>query len=382
METERRRYPRKKPGTLAFIDLLPDNGGVVTDVGEGGLGFRTSAGMERKGPIQCWFSLEAFERLEAVGELVWLDPVKKAGGLKFVQLPEATRLRIREWLGEPPVKSSGAAEGELALRREPADAQEKPAARILAPLAVAPERTARASKRSASTIIPSAFSLTAPASEISAELEEEEPRSGVARGIFIVILVCAVLAGAGWFLYARMHRPAEGVTAQQEGQGAQPNAAAANAVPPTQPAPTIPSSSPAPTATPPATPPPVSTEPPEEPSKASTTPAPPVPENIPEKPAPKANPVGEPGASDLAMAQKYLRGANGRRNSAAALPWLWAAVKKGNVGAEVALADLYMRGDGVQKNCTQARVLLMAASKKGNAAATQKLQEVDRRGCP
>jgi hypothetical protein len=60
---------------------------------------------------------------------------------------------------------------------------------------------------------------------------------------------------------------------------------------------------------------------------------------------------------------------------------LWAAVKKGNVNAEVALADLYRKGKGVTKNCNQARILLSAAAQKGNVEAQMYLAELAREGC-
>jgi PilZ domain-containing protein len=97
--------------------------------------------------------------------------------------------------------------------------------------------------------------------------------------------------------------------------------------------------------------------------------------------APAPQPASDAGESQLTLARQYLDGRSRPRNPAAASQLLWSAVEKGNSLAEMDLADLYLRGDGVARNCDQARVLLSAASGKGNAEAMQKLSELNRTGC-
>jgi hypothetical protein len=89
----------------------------------------------------------------------------------------------------------------------------------------------------------------------------------------------------------------------------------------------------------------------------------------------------DPGASELALARKYLREAQGPEDSATAAQLLWVSIEKGNTNAEVELAGLYARGQGVQKSCEQARVLLTAAASKGNPEAKAKLDELVQAGC-
>jgi TPR repeat protein len=96
------------------------------------------------------------------------------------------------------------------------------------------------------------------------------------------------------------------------------------------------------------------------------------------KPSPQ---TAEPGAEDLAIAERYLNDHPGPSGSATAAGYLWAAVKKGSVEAELTLAELYIRGEGVPKNCGQARVLLSAAAKKGNQTASEELAQLVRNGC-
>jgi TPR repeat protein len=104
--------------------------------------------------------------------------------------------------------------------------------------------------------------------------------------------------------------------------------------------------------------------------------------SAPAVPPPSAAPkAADNGDTEFAIAERYLREKSGPGSSAAAANSLWAAVKKGNVSAEIALADLYARGDGVTKNCDQARVLLRAAAEKGSSIASQQLAQVVRSGC-
>jgi hypothetical protein len=88
------------------------------------------------------------------------------------------------------------------------------------------------------------------------------------------------------------------------------------------------------------------------------------------------------GGVELRMAQQYLNGKNGTRDSAQAAQWLWKALAKRNTQAVLLLADLYLRGDGVSKNCDQARLLLVSAAEKNNAEAAAKLRNLESAGCP
>lgn len=102
-------------------------------------------------------------------------------------------------------------------------------------------------------------------------------------------------------------------------------------------------------------------------------------------PLPGASPSGqsvEGGAADLRLAQRFLGGEMGRRDSSEAAQLLWKAVRKQNSTAAVLLSDLYVRGDGVPRSCDQARLLLLAAAKRGAPQAIQQLRGLQAQGCP
>jgi hypothetical protein len=136
MPHERRLNIRKPLDQIAYLSLPPNNGGIVQDVSEGGLGFRAIAPLEGEGPIQFRFSIDSTERIRAVGELAWIDETRRVGGLRFTQLSDEIREQIRVWAGlskvsildipviQPAIKEEVASNGKSGL----ATAKEIPAA--------------------------------------------------------------------------------------------------------------------------------------------------------------------------------------------------------------------------------------------------------------
>jgi hypothetical protein len=100
MPQERRLTIRKTPKHLAYLSLPFNNGGIVVDVSEGGLGFRSIAPVEADGPIHFRFAIDSGKRIKAVGELAWKDETGKIGGLRFTQLSDETREQIRAWASD------------------------------------------------------------------------------------------------------------------------------------------------------------------------------------------------------------------------------------------------------------------------------------------
>ncbi len=102
---------RKRPKYLSYLSLPFGNGGTVTDVSAGGLGFEAIAPVKVDGPIPVRFSIDSATRIRAVGELAWLDESGKKGGLRFTELPEEVREQIRVWASQSAAeaKSRGAA---------------------------------------------------------------------------------------------------------------------------------------------------------------------------------------------------------------------------------------------------------------------------------
>ena len=99
MNSERRQNLRTKVEALAYINFEPNNGGIVLNVSEGGLGFHAVTPVQQTETLRFWFSAEG-RRVEATGELAWTDETRKAGGLRFGILPAEVHEQVRGWMDQ------------------------------------------------------------------------------------------------------------------------------------------------------------------------------------------------------------------------------------------------------------------------------------------
>jgi cell division septation protein DedD len=96
---ERRQTTRTTINGLGYVNFGPDNGGIVLNVSEGGLCFHSVAPIQRNGAIPFWFPVRN-HRIEAEGELAWVNGTQKTGGLRFTALPAEGREEIRNWINQ------------------------------------------------------------------------------------------------------------------------------------------------------------------------------------------------------------------------------------------------------------------------------------------
>jgi hypothetical protein len=157
--SERRYSQRNRPEQLIYVDLEPDNGGMMRNVCEEGFSFRAVNPVRPNGNIRFAFAIDRTRRLEGTGELEWAKEDGRLGGLRFTDVSEEFRGEIRQWLSksQPSVSAGGAFMSATAvpvdmreqsrpdLKAEPSKAQ--PAA----PLAEKPELKTEASPEAAAS---------------------------------------------------------------------------------------------------------------------------------------------------------------------------------------------------------------------------------------
>ncbi len=167
---ERRQSPRTTIGKHAYVNIEPNNGGIVLNVSDGGLCFHSFDPVPNKGTIRFWFA-ENDQRIEAEGTLAWMDETHK-GALRFTSLPAEAREKIRNWMSQAaaqvPATEISAPEG---------PAPQGPAPRALPiPAPVRPEsKPARADY--------------APVAAVSSEPKVSVRLSGFSRGLATGLLV-------------------------------------------------------------------------------------------------------------------------------------------------------------------------------------------------
>jgi cell division septation protein DedD len=108
---ERRHFPRTIIERLAYIQIEPNNGGIVLNVSPDGLCFHSIAPVERNDDMR--FSiLDHNRRIDAKGSLVWTDEASKVAGVRFTTLTSEAREQVDTWIaqpGDPPVEEVGSA---------------------------------------------------------------------------------------------------------------------------------------------------------------------------------------------------------------------------------------------------------------------------------
>jgi len=174
LRPERRQTPRTAMERLASINIEPNNGGIILNVSGEGLCFHSIAPVEQNGRVR--FSLlENNRRIDAGGELAWMDEAQKVGGLRFTTLPVEAREQIYNWIRQPGV---------------PLDEHEESASAVPLPGALPGLNTARFdAKTGPGSSVPLAAALL----RLRARIKLSGFSGGLATGLLISLLVTSVL---------------------------------------------------------------------------------------------------------------------------------------------------------------------------------------------
>jgi len=375
MNLDRRQQIRKMPDKFAFLQLERDDGGSLLDLSEGGLRFETFSAVHQNGPVHFWFSLNLRDRIEAWGELVWINAAKKSGGLRFMGLSEEARAQIREWISGP--SSQGVPDEEF-LRR--AVARDMPA-RIGASEPGAVAKFVSKGGPQHATFFPGAEdagdSGTFPILqkvETSGELVPMNRHLSAKRRQLILGLLlgtCISAAVAVSAIKYSNHRRENrvlgiaptGLLAQRSGGEALPSVSMSPGAGSGASADIFSIG---------------------KPKKGAARDHTPIHQLAATDGHPGPRALEPPASNQSARAphQPHPNGNESQKKASMTPEQLWASVQTGSSKAAVALADLYIKGEGVPQNCSQARVLLLVASEKRNAEAIRRLQELDKTGCP
>jgi hypothetical protein len=334
LNLERREKLRTVPDKFAFLQLEGDDGGTVLDISETGLRFESFAAIRKKAPMHFWFSLNLRERIEAWGELAWVDEAMKSGGLRFLRLSDEGRAQIRECISRASTREISATIGTRGTGA---------VSTIVSRTQPRQTTTFSGTRESGHSSIPFPAHRELGASGMLVPMQRHLAalRHQLITGVLIGACAAGIVALAAIKLSQYLHEN---------------RAAAKPAV-----------ESPAQTG----------------PGAGSTSIAPPA--------------LKAPPTDVFAIANQKSGGAAAHTSAASpahpaappVLPknrltpdQLWTLVQAGNSTAAGALAELYIKGEGVPQSCAQARVLLLVASEKRNAAAIKRLANLDKEGCP
>ena len=364
-----RLHMRMPLAKFGFIQISGDEGGQILNISDEGLCFQTFSPIGNAKNLQFWFSLNLRDRIEANGQVAWLDPETKVGGLRFQNLTERAIKHIRAYATgareEATCKKGSIFAAALAKQntvRPPTEsdlsqAEASPSTGIQNSQFYRP--IARSSETSSASFTPVE----------STDLISLQRHLAVCRKRLIVGFVLGVLATSS---LALMFVPYVANRAR---------IAASHALPAVS-----------------------------SPEKQAVVQSDPsvlaIPESTKNSVAESSLRVAASRSYDAKLSKVssaesaspfFGRSANTAEPTAAPRALspgsqiatktgktptqLWSAVQSGDSNAAVVLADRYMRGDGVPANCIQARVLLLVASERNNPTAIKKLHELDKNGC-
>lgn len=107
---ERRNYSRQRMHSLAYVELGQDNGGIVLNVGEGGLAVAAATPLSGDALPRIRFRLPGSASwIETSARIAWIADTKKEAGIVFLDLKAIDRTRIRLWIAAPEPASPAAA---------------------------------------------------------------------------------------------------------------------------------------------------------------------------------------------------------------------------------------------------------------------------------
>jgi hypothetical protein len=106
---DRRRHVRHKVPSIIYVGLGASNGGIVINLGAGGLSLQAVAELNPEAELTLHLQLEGNEQaIETEGRITWLGPTQKEAGICFKNLLGPTEQQIAEWIArlEPPAPGS------------------------------------------------------------------------------------------------------------------------------------------------------------------------------------------------------------------------------------------------------------------------------------
>jgi hypothetical protein len=96
---DRRAHPRSHAHKLAYVQIGEENGGVALNFSEGGLAIAAAEVLTSGYFPSIRFQLPSSDALiEASGQVSWMSASKKEAGIRFIDLADGEREKIREWI--------------------------------------------------------------------------------------------------------------------------------------------------------------------------------------------------------------------------------------------------------------------------------------------
>src|ERR1700756_1082588 len=96
---ENRGHMRRKLAPMAYVELGPDNGGILLNLSEGGIAVQSALALTDREFPELRFQVPSLQGwLRAKGRIVWMSDSKKEAGIQFTELHGTSREEIQKWV--------------------------------------------------------------------------------------------------------------------------------------------------------------------------------------------------------------------------------------------------------------------------------------------
>ena len=96
---DRRRQLRQRASSIIYLKLDDGNGGILLNLGTGGLSLQAVAMLNPEQDLILHFRFfDTMETTTVAGRVAWLDPTRKEAGICFKDLPDQTVQSIARWI--------------------------------------------------------------------------------------------------------------------------------------------------------------------------------------------------------------------------------------------------------------------------------------------
>jgi hypothetical protein len=98
IKSERRSAFRQNVASVVYLDLQPNNGGILLNLNDGGMRVSVAHPLIASRTVHFSFVLDARSKVEGTGRIAWISESGRSAGIRFVQLSENSLGQISNWM--------------------------------------------------------------------------------------------------------------------------------------------------------------------------------------------------------------------------------------------------------------------------------------------
>src|SRR5258708_8411227 len=103
---ERRLHVRQRLDDIVYLDIGADNGGIVLNLSEKGMGFQAVGPLDKEGELRLRIKLPGSKtRIDVTANIAWISGTQRQAGVRFLDAQSEGAVQIQEWIRSESVPS-------------------------------------------------------------------------------------------------------------------------------------------------------------------------------------------------------------------------------------------------------------------------------------